>query len=403
MAVVRNAANTLRRGRIGETSYYVSGGQQIARQALNNSNYGESASRSQSQQSRRIMWANLVNFYKASASWMAKAFETRKLNQTDYNKFMQVNLPAARIALTKAESVASACIVDEFVVSQGSLPSIKIDKLTSSWKTDIQLGGLAITDATTNAQFTDAVLAYNSTIIEGMQLSFVSYQQYIDGTGIAHVICRLYEVTLSLTDSTPLRNYLPEFCSQNVGGVLGTSSNISTGGFAYILSVLEGGKIKVSTQQLTINNADLITQYTSSQQAKKAIDSYGLDGQVVLSPESIVSQQPEAQPVYIESLRKNQTIYYPGQYAGKTSEFAGSELYMRVSGTIDATLDHVEIFDDKGTRVHNSTTGSFANNEIGFPTSSLAGGNILARIDAYMSDGTVLSIAFSTASTDPDI
>lgn len=331
MAVVRNAANTVRRGRIGETTYYVSNGQQIARQARNDSNYGETARRSEAQQSRRVLWANIVNFYKASSSWMAKAFETKRNGQTDYNKFMQVNVGAARINLTRAQAAAGACVADNFIISQGSLPSVEMTLQLSSWATNIDLGGLQINDTTTNAEFTAAIEANNANLRRGMQLSYVSYQQTVDPMGIPRLISRLYEITLDAESQSLVRNYLPAFCSTTVGRYLGTSAALSIGGFAYIVSDLSSGSLRVSTQRLNTFNAALIAQYTSETQKAAAIASYGLDSEVVLSPIGTNPQTPEGQPIYIEYIDSPTGILVANSYAGDVEDWFDFTLEMHIS------------------------------------------------------------------------
>lgn len=331
MAVVRNAANTVRRGRIGETTYYVSNGQQIARQARNDSNYGETARRSEAQQSRRVLWANIVNFYKASASWMAKAFETKRNGQTDYNKFMQVNVGAARINFTREQAAAGACVADNFIVSQGSLPSVEMSLQLTSWVTNIDLGGLQIGDSTTNAEFTAAIEANNANLRRGMQLSFVSYQQTVDALGIPRLISRLYEITLDAESQSLVRNYLPAFCSTTVGRYLGTSAALSIGGFAYIVSDLSSGSLRVSTQRLNTVNAALIAQYTSQEQKAAAIASYGIDSEVVLSPVGTNPQTPEGQPLFIEYISSAEGIFVANSYVGDIEDILGTSLHVYLS------------------------------------------------------------------------
>ena len=300
MGIIRNSANRKIKGRIGDTTYYVSMNRQIARQALNSSNYGESARRSPSQQGRRVMFANLVNFYKASKNWMSKAFETKSAKQTDYNRFMSANIPTARIALTKAMASVSACVADSFVVSQGSLRSIMVVKNANIWSTDISVGDLTIGATTTIAELTSEILANNNWLLEGDQISFVSYQQYTDAQSIPHVICTAYELTLSTTSSALVRNYLPEFCSQTTfGGMLGTNDKISLGAFAYIISRnLGGGSLQVSTQRLITNNSELISQYSSDTAVTAAIDSYGVDAETFLDTGS-TPVSSTGQPLYI--------------------------------------------------------------------------------------------------------
>ncbi|MGX8697838.1 MAG: hypothetical protein ACSW8D_15775, partial [Prevotella sp.] len=124
MAIVRNQANSLRKGRVGQDTFYVSRGRQIVRQGRNNSNYGDTATRSQAMQYRRSRWGNLVNCYKALQPVLQKAYETKKPNQSFYNRFMQLNMTGKTPALTKVMCEQGFCVGDFYTIAQGSLPSV---------------------------------------------------------------------------------------------------------------------------------------------------------------------------------------------------------------------------------------------------------------------------------------
>lgn len=304
MSVIRNTASALRVGRVGNESYYVNRSQQIVRVAQNNSNYGATASRTSKQQANRVRWANLVNFYKISSGWMAKAFETRKANQSDYNRFMQINKPTARIALTKDAALNGAVVVDEFVISQGSLPSVEVSQVGSLWLTNISVGSLVINDTTTVAEFSRAVVAANSWLTYGMQISFISYQQFTNTFGFPVSTCASYEVTLADDNAELLRKYLPSFCAvSSPTGFLGTSTEVSVGGFAYILSSSIGSKTRVSSQVLVNNNALMIQQYSSDKMLLEAIESYGVTADVFLDSGS-AEQNPLPGVTFIEYMSK---------------------------------------------------------------------------------------------------
>lgn len=402
MALIRNAANMIRKGRVGETTYYVSGGQQIARQARNDSNFGDSARRSEAQQSRRVLWANLVNFYKASMSWMPKAFETKKRNQSDYNKFMQVNIGSSKIALTKTEAAEGACVASNFIVSQGSLPTVEIVQLENSWRTNLALGDLSISDSTTVAEFTRALVANNAHIIEGMQVSFASYQQTVDALGTPRLISRLYEVTLDTKSSIPVRAHLPVFCSSSVDGYLGTNDAISIGGFAFILSSLQNGRLLVSTQQLVTNNEELISEYSSDVQMKLAITSYGVNTEVILSPTGTVTQEPEAQPVYITSWTVDGKTYMPGQYYGPMKNLSGMSLQIMLSSAKVTTVTSVFFYDNQNNRAGVSTK-SISGRVITAAASTITSQAPLARIEVNTGSGEVYTIAVGTDSGSGDL
>lgn len=329
MGIIRNAANRKIRGRIGDTTYYVSLDRQIARQALNSSNYGESARRTEAQQSRRVKWSNLVNFYKLSKRWMPKAFESKKKGQSDYNRFMSINLPYASVALTRDEALQGACVVEPFVISQGSLPTIEVTRVSDGYNTNIIIGDDTIAEDTTVQQFTRIITSHNPWIEEGMQLSFVSYQQFTNSAGVPQCTCAFYEVTLDSSNANPLSSYMPEFCVfDNSSGYL-SATDISTGCFAYILSDQRGGKVRVSSQTLINNNSSMIALYSSASQRQQSIDSYGVDTEVVLSPITIVSQDPLVQPVTIDSFTSASLGLpkAPWAYIGK----AGDVLYNQVT------------------------------------------------------------------------
>lgn len=404
MAIIRNAANTLMKGRVGQTTYYISKGQQVARQSRNDSNYGDTARRTLSQQERRVLWANLVEFYKISSRWMPKAFETKGIGQTDYNKFMAVNVPTARIALTKTESEAAGCVVDGFVVSQGSLPSIELTTTTGGTRTNISLGSLAIDADTTIGQFSTAAIEANANIREGMQLSCAVYTQSVDPLGTPRAICRLYEVTIDTHSSNKLRAYLPEFISSVVGGYLGTAADMPAGGFAYILSELQLGGLKVSTQLLQTNNAELIQQYSSAAQLQRAAESYGIDQEVILNPDTLNAQGEEGLQGYITRITWPGTdlsdpdhVAYPGDYIGTWGLWYDKRLSIITQGLEDVTVANVKVYDGVFSVTEESATIT-QQGVIQVTMSGIGHGStrIISKVTVTLSNGVVLQADFLT-------
>lgn len=301
MGVIRNTASMQIRGKVGNTTYYVEGGRQIARVSQNGSNYGESASRTEKQQFQRGKWGNLVNFYKVSKKWMTKAFESKKRTQSDYNRFMQLNTTNARIYLTKNMYANGGCVADEFRISEGSLRPVSVVKSGNIYVTDLYMSPGDIDDRTQVGGLSDDLITNNSFLREGMQISFISYQQTLSPEGTPSLICTAYEMTLDTQSTERVFDYLPPFCAQNVNGRLGTSAQISTGAFAYVLSETRNGKTSVSTQSLITKNDVLIAEYSSEEAIRRSIDSYGVDADVFLTSGSYPTGATP-QPVYIEKL-----------------------------------------------------------------------------------------------------
>lgn len=286
MAKARVSTNPIYQGAAGGYSFYSRNGEQIIRQRRNNSNYGESASRSSAQQRRRVMWANLVNFYKICAPWMPKAFENKKRSQTDYNRFMQVNLGMARIALTKAQASRGVSLVDEFIVSQGSLPAI-------GYLTGVQ-AGIATTIACPNTWGEDlptigdvsrGIIANNTEWAEGDNLAFIRFRTAVDDGGFPHTSMMYYELTLDSTSTKEVGDIAEVGGLGFIDGYIGISENIknASDGVVFIHTRKVGGALKVSSQSI-VQTSSTYDYYREDAQIRAAIDSYGLDVSVVLDP-----------------------------------------------------------------------------------------------------------------------
>lgn len=293
MAVIRNTASAMANGRIGNTTYYVANGQQIARQSKNNSNYGEGASRSDAQQLRRVKWANLVNAYKAMSSWMPKAYESKKQNQSDYNKFMQLNINTSQVALTRDMAANGCAVWESWQVSQGSLVPISLipDSLAIGVASDIKLSA-AISADTTIAALSADILANNPAFRDGDNIAQVIFYTELDSRGYPYSTCRYYEFTLNTTN-TALLSTLPVnavMASSILSGQYllaakqGESAVDSAEGFVWIHTRKVEGKLQVSSQSIFIQNDAFISQFSTQAAIDAAIASYGVEQDVPLDP-----------------------------------------------------------------------------------------------------------------------
>lgn len=287
MALVRNAANTLRKGRIGETTYYASKGRQIARQALNNSNYGESARRSLAQQRRRVKWANLVNFYKLCSRWMPKAFESKKPGQTDYNKFMQLNINTQRVALTRDQAINGGCVPDAFAITQGTIAPCALSAQSLTSRLIIgETFNPASADTVTIGELAQALIENNADIVAGMQLSLVAAGANTDGAGVPRTQVDFYEAVLDPTSTEVLSKYFGNELERGGNNTLSCGA-LAHGGqpSAFILSQQTDTGLRVSSETLS-GTFTLAEQFSTAAVVDAAIATYGLDKEVVLNPDS---------------------------------------------------------------------------------------------------------------------
>lgn len=284
MSKIRVISNPLQSGRNGANTYYVAKGTQIVRPSRNNSNYGEGASRTPAQQARRIVWSNPVNFFKISAFWMKKAFEFKEANQSDYNKFMSLNIGRSICAFTKSEAQSSACIAESFYVSQGSLPPVAHTK-----GTDVILSSIAVsTDLDVAApvdQIVADILDNNPGLDSSYQISLIVYQQSTTAEGVPNLHCYAYELSLNDTRTDVYgTDIFPSSLISNEAGALAIKLTGYTGGACFVLSTSgTRGRLRVSSQELITNNEYLIGLYSGADQYTKAAESYGIDPSVFLA------------------------------------------------------------------------------------------------------------------------
>lgn len=290
MAVIRNTASAVRRGRVGNTSYYYSNGQQVARQARNNSNYGETARRSMAQQERRVCWANLVNLYKVMSPWQKKAYETKKSNQTDYNVFMSLNVPSAQIYLTKDEANNGCAVVDAYTISQGSLPPItyKEGEASRLSYTDI-VCTLSTLAGATLGDFSANIIANNPLYRNGDNIAFLLFSNWADGTTHPYADCAYYEITLDTSStaslgSNPISQFLDIQTTTNFLGV-GEAWWAEVRGVAWAaIHTRQGNTLQVSSQKIEMLKPIFVDNFSTNAQQQLAVNSYGVDEDVPLDP-----------------------------------------------------------------------------------------------------------------------
>lgn len=278
MAVVNNFAMQDQKGKIGGQVYYQVAGETRSRKLASS----VSNPRTVSQMEQRTRWANLVNFYRANKSWMKYAYETKKKTQSDYNKFMSLNVANSRIYLPKSIANQGGCIVDAYQMTQGSLSPIEVTRSTNSWLTNIYLpNGSNLGLNSTIGEWSASLLEGNPAIREGDQLSFIRLTQMTSAsTGVPYVVVRKYEVIVKSSDTRRFYDYMPGDYIIPGGTVqtpcLEVEDSGNAGGFLLILSRTVGGKTYVSTQSIIVaNNSAMIEQYSSAAAQQTAIDSYG--------------------------------------------------------------------------------------------------------------------------------
>lgn len=288
MAIIKNGLSMMMRGKVGAFSYYVSDTRQIVRQAQNNSNFGATATRSPQQQSRRVLWANLVNFYKGNKAWMKKSFENLKPGVSEFNKFMQLNINSAHIALTKEQARQNIFVIQPLLISEGSLPSI-----TSRDRDEYAVSKVRISDtitaSSTVAQFSASILEYNSSFRNGDAIVGIGiYGTNTDPSMTNAYYAASYNYNEFVLDTADTRTMNEAYPSWGVSGDYVHNQNcMDADTYVYIHTRSSAGKLYVSTERIAFYDDETATEiekWGASDQMTLAVESYKVDQDVPLMP-----------------------------------------------------------------------------------------------------------------------
>ena len=264
-----NVWNNQLSGRVGDLVYFVRGGQQIVRSVP----ASVKNPRTDAQMLQRMKWANILAVYRALQPCLKDGFEAKAAGQTDYNRFMSINLNSLPVYLEKNAARMGAAVVAPYVVSQGSLPEILVSGETPA--TDIALGTLVIGEATTVSEFAQAVVQHNSGFCYGDCITFLMLRQQEDSQdGHPFVTPAFARVCLDPSDGSPLRGLAPAAGFSSVDGFLGAADVLRGAGVAWVHSRTLNGRTHVSSQRLVVEN-DLLGLYADPRMLSAASRSYG--------------------------------------------------------------------------------------------------------------------------------
>lgn len=291
MSKVRIPINPKQVGKVGAYSMYVRDGEQIIRQRQNASNYGDQASRTLAQQTRRVKWSNLVALFKAISSWQPKAYELLNAGQTDYNKYMSLNINSANVALTRQQALDGATVVAPVVVSQGSLVSPGAFKEAGlGISTELRWGTEGTASFATIGELSQAILDNNAGWQNGDNLAAIYLLNWLDTQGTPRCSSVYNELTLDTASTDALStNTLASRMTFVTGGdgidisAAAAEAN-DVAGWAVIHSRRNASSLKVSTERIVIVNDEILNTFITTAQLEAAIESYGLSVEAPLEP-----------------------------------------------------------------------------------------------------------------------
>ena len=131
--------------------------------------------KTRAQMSRRIKWANIINMWRLLKPYISMGMQNRKTNQSDYNKFVSLNLNQSEAYLLKDEARQGATLLAPYIVTSGSLG---LRSMRSAAITSIQVGNIDLTTATIG-QLSAAIIANNQGIQVGDQITVFALGQVL--------------------------------------------------------------------------------------------------------------------------------------------------------------------------------------------------------------------------------
>lgn len=398
MAIVQNLWLKKSKKKLGGVVLYQAMEQTRARELATS----VSNPRTPTQMQQRVKWANLVNFYRVNKGWMKYAFETKTAQQSEYNKFMSVNVASSAIYFTKQLAGMGACVVFPYIITQGSLTPIEFSPGTGMWLSNIFVpDDFTLTAGTSVGDLANAILPYNPAIKAGDQLSFIRLTQMTNAdTGAPYVIVRKYEVLMDRSSTALLSDFLPleyfTITTQGDNYVLAVVNSGNAGGFALVLSRTTGGKTFVSTQRVIVaNNAAVIAAWSSQAALDAAVQSYGEGDDAFLSSNTAAGVQSIPVALSITALDKGGSTLVPGQTYLINQFAAGDIINVFFNAAVTGTTITGSIKANEGNAISCTAVVDSGHIKLTLPNPYTPGaGQYLERIQVSI-DGDIYSAVFA--------
>lgn len=266
-----------------EVVWYRRGGENVTR---GYNKYPRNAN-TKAQIDQRSQLTNIIRLYQSSPTFFKKAFQNKSINQTDYNALVSRNLnKGVKVYLPKEVAAANGGVVAPYIISDGSLTPIITSGQGVDAVTSLAVGADFVVDGTTQVGALAETLLANNTIVQaGDQLSYVSVEQY-NYNGTPRIRTRIFEMPLDVADTRLVYDIMPEQAVNVVGGFIAHGELVYTGAFAWVLSRKSANGLQVSRQSLICTDDSLYSAYVGADAATRAQVSYNVSKSPFLDPDA---------------------------------------------------------------------------------------------------------------------
>lgn len=277
------------RGKVGSMVFARRAGEQITRPYNGN----PKNPRTLAQMRRRIKWANLINSWRLFKPWIQMGMQSKKTTQSDYNKFVSLNLNQSLAYLLKEEAAAGGVILADYILTSGTLG---LRAMQSAAITSIKLAETTDFARMTIGQLSSDILSRNLGFAIGDQITVLGFGQRLEAGLPVVDVCGFKFLLTDAADArmagTAIEKFGPISPTVSDGNLSFDFVGIeyATYGGAVIQSRLSSdGNLQLSDSKIlafySAGGAQMATNPFSTS-ATEALNSYGYDPDVFLSPKT---------------------------------------------------------------------------------------------------------------------
>lgn len=248
--------------------------------------------KTRAQMNRRIKWANIINMWRLMKPLIQMGMQNRKTTQSDYNKFVSLNINKSEAYLLKEEARQGATLLAPYIITSGSLGT---RSMRSAAVTDIAVGTIDMAAASIG-KLSSAIITSNQGYQVGDQITVFALGQELVA-GIPQVLPHAFKFLLTEeSDVTPAIDAIEVFGSVAPAvkdGFLAfefAGVDYSAYAGAFVQSrLLADGVLAVSDSRLVVDfEVDGVQQSRNPFAAtqSEALASYGYNADAFLSPAS---------------------------------------------------------------------------------------------------------------------
>lgn len=264
-----------------------------------NSSKGDGAT--EAQRVQRCKLANIVSLYNLIKAFEARAYEGKPDGLSDYNMFVKQNLGNANVYFPKNYANVNACVPARVVVAKGSLTPVSISPIFGAGQsyvtTGVALGTFEITDDTTVAQLSAAIIANNTGYENGDKITFGFIRKYYQTIGgVSYPFCSIEYIELQL--DTNSSDYARDaFNTSNFEMLSANSFLVFDGSADAVIAVhtrMTNNVLQASNQMMVLPATTGANEFDSDEWLKTCMESYGYKPTVLIQPGEVTA------PVIVE-------------------------------------------------------------------------------------------------------